>query len=441
MRAYRWGRRVLALAACASPLCSGFGSAVFAQVGSFGGVGGPDLTAPTVVTGRPDAFARPSVEYTALPVGDWLLYPTLFLGALYDTNVEQTPFGLRSPGGRLVPSLLAETTNGISKTTLYGMADGRLYTRGNGDSVSARAGAIENYQLLPDLNFYAQGDYTRQKDLFSTLGVDHSVTTINPTAVGLMPVRNPLSYNQFSGIGTVQKNFDRTFVGFGVSVVDQFYDHTGTGAPNPDGVTYTINGRGGFWLTPDVYTFADGSGDWRRYSTSTFNSSGYRAIAGFGTDRIGLFRGEVFGGYQSENHDFAGLGTVNGGVWGGRVHYYPLPELTVRAGLDQLLGVSFLAPSAGTPLGTSTKATTLLGEATYALSPEWAASGRAGYINTTYVSNPRRDDAWTFGTTVTYSVWRNFALTFDYQHTELSSNVAFQGFSRDVVTLGATYKY
>ena len=109
--------------------------------------------------------------------------------------------------------------------------------------------------------------------------------------------------------------------------------------------------------------------------------------------------------------------------------------------LDQVLGVSFLAPSSGTPLGTSTKATTLLGEATYALGPEWAASGRAGFINTTYVSNPRRDDAWTFGTTVTYSVWRNFGLTFDYQHIELSSNVAFQGFSRDVVTLGATYKY
>ena len=441
MRAHRGSLRGLALAAGATSLCCGFPSGAFAQVGSFGGIEGPSLSQPSVITGRDDAFARPSRDYSALPVGDWLLYPTLFVGALYDTNVEQAPSGRSSPGGRLVPSLLAETTNGLLKSTLYGMADGRLYTRGSGNTVSARAGVIENYQVLPDLNFYAQGDYTRQKDLFSTFGIDHSVTTLNPTAVGLTPTRNPLSYNQVAGLASAQKNFDRTFVGFNVSVVDQFYDSTGTAAPNPDGATYTVNGRGGFWVTPDVYAFVDGSVDWRRYSTSTFNSSGYRTIAGFGSDRIGLFRGEVFGGYQSEDHDFAGLGTVSGGVWGGRIHYYPLRELTISAAVDQTLGVTFLAPSAGSPLGTSTKATSVLGQATYALGPEWAASARAGLINTDYVGNPRRDDAWTFGTTITYSVWRNFGLTFDFQHIELATNAAQQGFTRDTVTLGATYKY
>ena len=115
-----------------------------AQVGSFGGVTGPSLAPPTVVTGRADRFAGPSREYTGLPVGDWLLYPTLFAGALYDTNVDQTPSGRSSPGVRLVPSLLAETTDGLLKSTLYGMADGRLYTRGSGNSVSARAGAHAN---------------------------------------------------------------------------------------------------------------------------------------------------------------------------------------------------------------------------------------------------------------------------------------------------------
>ena len=77
-------------------------------------------------------------------LGDWLVYPTVFAGALFDSNPSQSSSGAKSSaGGRLVPSLLAETTNGISKTTLYGMADAQLYTNqsnGNSDTVAARAG-------------------------------------------------------------------------------------------------------------------------------------------------------------------------------------------------------------------------------------------------------------------------------------------------------------
>jgi hypothetical protein len=38
-------------------------------------------------------------------------------------------------------------------------------------------------------------------------------------------------------------------------------------------------------------------------------------------------------------------------------------------------------------------------------------------------------------------VWRSFGLTFDYQHTTLSSNVPLTGYTNDAVTLGASYKY
>ena len=40
--------------------------------------------------------------------------------------------------------------------------------------------------------------------LFSTLGIDHSVTTLNPTGVGLAPVPNALTYNQVSGTASVR---------------------------------------------------------------------------------------------------------------------------------------------------------------------------------------------------------------------------------------------
>jgi hypothetical protein len=452
MTANRQRRYALRVGACAVILLAGCASAAVAQVGAFGGTGGPSLTPPPVVV-RDDPFARPSRDYSALPVGDWLLYPTVFLGATYDSNVGQTSVNkTASGGGRLVPSLLAERTDGIHKTTLYGMADGRFY--GNHDSVStadtvsARAGLIQRYQPTADLVVNAQFDYTRQRDLFSTFGIDHSVTTLNPTAIGLSPVANPLAYNQFAGTASVQKTFDRAFVSFGGSIVDISYDTDPLlGAPSPNGTTYTGTGRGGFWFTPYLYAYLEGTVDQRRFADDHFNSNGYRTVGGIGTDQIGLFRGEVYGGYQSERHDFAPLGTVNGAVFGGRVYYYPTRELTISASVDESLGVSLLEMVPGA-LGTNTRATSALLQATYALAREWAASARFGYIRTDYVDTIRRDDAWTGGATVTYSVWQNFGLTLDYQHVALTSNVPFQGFlltptgfTRDVVTLGGTYKY
>jgi hypothetical protein len=440
----RQARRVLLFAGCLlAGGCPGTASDSWAQVGALGGLTGPSLEAPPVVVQNTDPFARPNRSHGALPVGEWLVYPSVFFGAVYDSNVDQGATGkVSSAGGRLVPSILAENSDGIHKTTFYGMADGRAYTDNSVSStVAARTGLIQRYQPLADLTFTAQGDYTRQKDLFSTFGIDHSVTTLNPTGVGLSPTVNPQTYNQYTGLVSVQKVFDRAFVNVSGSVVDIIYDSTPTGTQSPNGVTYTGVGRGGFWFTPFLYAFAEGSADQRRYSTSTFDSNGYRTIGGVGSDQIGLFRGEVYGGYQQERYDSAALGTVNGTVAGGRLYYYPLRELTIAGSVDETLGVSQLQVSPTSPIGTSTRVTTSLVQATYAIAPEWAAAARLGYIHTTYVGTTRLDDAWTGGATITYSVWLNFALTLDYQHIELKSNVPLQSFTRDVVTLGATYTY
>jgi hypothetical protein len=441
--AIRACRRAL-MAAIAAVLCLAFTCASNAQVGSFGGPGGPTLSAPPVIVDRDDPFARPSSSYSALPVGGWLLYPTLFVGTVFDDNVTQSATDKTSSAGvRLVPSLLAEATDGIHKTTFYGMADARAYAdpANNADTVAARTGFIQRYQPTPDLVLNAQADYTRQKDLFSTFGIDHSVTTLNPTAVGLAPTVNPVAYNQFSGTASVQKIFGQAFINFGGSVVDIVYDHgSAAGTPSPNGTTYTGISRGGFWFTPFLYAYGEGSVDQRRYSEDLFNSSGYRAVGGIGTDQIGLFRGEVYGGYQSEQFDSAVLGTVDGTVMGGKAYYYPLRELTISASVDESLGVTLLQPTPFAP-GTSTRATTSLLQATYALAQEWAASGLFGYIHTAYIDTIRIDNSWTAGATVTYSVWQNFGLTFDYQHVQVSSNVPLQSVSRDVFTLGATYKY
>jgi hypothetical protein len=230
------------------------------------------------------------------------------------------------------------------------------------------------------------------------------------------------------------------FFNLGGSAVDIVYDNAGPTAPSPDGVTYTGVGRAGLWFTPALYLYAEGSLDHRSYSSGQLNSSGYRAVGGIGSDQIGLFKGELFGGYQVEQFDFAPLGSVASSVFGGSIYYYPLPELTLRGSVNQSLGVSLLAQLPGT-LGTSTKADTALLQATYSLAKEWNVGARFGYIRTTYTDVSRIDNAWTAGATISYSVWQNLGITLDYQYVQLASTAPLQSFTRNVVTLGLTYKY
>lgn len=418
-----------------------------AQIGSYGGPAGPQLEAPpTPGAGEGNPLApAPSTEH-ALVVGDWLLYPTALAAGVYDSNPNQNPTGARAVGGlRLVPNIVAERTDGINKTNLYGMVDSKIYTgQSAANDVAARLGATEDYQPVPDWLLHGRADYTRQKDLFSAFGTSpsgHLVVPLNPTAIGLEPVANPTSYNQLSGDAAVQKRFGNAFVQLGGSVVDILYDRTSTPAPSPNGTVYTGIGRGGFWVTPDFYGYLEVAGDSRNYATSGLSSSGYRTAVGIGSHQIGLFQGQVFGGYQAENYNSSGIGTVGTSVYGGILHYYPLPELTIDVGVNRTLGVSLLAATPTSPLGTATKVTYFLSDAAYTLAPEWTASAHLGYIHTDYGGSVRRDNAWVIEPTITYSVWQNIGVTFDYQHLELSSSVPLAAFSRDVVTLGLTYSY
>jgi hypothetical protein len=426
------------------PLLAAATFPVHAQLGAIGGSAGPAIEAPPPQSGRPSPLDERGRAENALIVGDWLLYPNAFAGAIYDTNPSQSGQGSQaSAGARLVPSLLAERTDAISRTSLYAMTDARLYATGDTQGiVAARLGAIEDFEPAESWVLHGQGDYTRQRDLFTTLGVTHDLSSLNPTGVGVVPTQQPNTYNQLTGTTSVLKRFSNAFVSFGGSAVDIIYE--GQNGQNntvqqPSGIVLTGTGRGGIWITPDFYTFVSGSVDTRKWNTSSLNSSGFRTLVGIGSDQIGLFSGEAYGGYQQENFDSAAVGTVGGSVYGGRLAYYPLPKLTLRAGADRTIGSSLLGTVPAT--AASSIVTSFLGQITYALFPEWEWSGRAGYVRAAYNETPQRDNGWTAGTTLTYSVWRNFGLTLDYQHVALNSNVPDQGFSRDIVTLGVSYKY
>ena len=84
----------------------------------------------------------PTGEYKeGLPVGGWMLYPSIFVGAEYDSNFNQLATGNRRDAGtslRVSPRLTGSYDGGIHTTQLYGVVDARFF---NADTIAATAGA------------------------------------------------------------------------------------------------------------------------------------------------------------------------------------------------------------------------------------------------------------------------------------------------------------
>ena len=212
------------------------------------------------------------------------------------------------------------------------------------DTVSARGGFAHVYEAQRDLVFRFQGDYTRQTSVFNG-GVNQFEVAPLPNPAGNNPVANPASYNQITGSASVQKTFNRAFVALGTSTTYVSYDNATVqpGSPTttfPDGIVTSLTGRAGAWVGPWLYVFAEPSADWRRFNNASLDSHGYRVIGGVGSDQIGLFRGEIFGGYQAQHFEQGGRGTNSGEVFGARLYYYPTQYWTLSATVDQTLGVS-----------------------------------------------------------------------------------------------------
>lgn len=398
----------------------------------------------------------PNRNYNGLPMGGWLFYPGLTAGAVYDDNIFQSPTNRTARfGTRITPTVTAVRDSGIHQLTVYGTVDARLYSGANqADSIAARAGFAHKYEAMRDLIFRFQGDYTRQTDPFNAAGgFNANAAAANP--FGTAAIANPFSYNQFIGSASATKMFNQSFLSVRGSVAHIAYDSTNgqagsTSIAPTDGTIYAVTGRAGYYVSPLFYAYVEPMLDWRRYALTANNSSGYRVVGGLATERVGLYQGEIFAGYQAERGDqtiVAGVPnpstTVSGTVLGGRLSYEPTRFLKLRATLDETLGVAQVI-NATTPQGTSTKTTLALLQADYAMSRVWTIGGRVGYSRVSYETNLANSGhayGWLGGVRYSYIFSPSFAVTLDYQYTKLDSNVALAGVTRNLITLSGTYRY
>jgi hypothetical protein len=445
------------------------------------------LVSAALIVGTPHSFAdeiAPTGQYKdGLALGGWMLFPSMFLGGVYNSNLTQSAQGTpieNSFGVRAVPRLVGTYDGGIYKTTVYGVVDGDFYHDNvsnsnffDSNTLSVSAGFAELYRPMQDVFFNFYGNYTRERDIFNSalnfnnnaigpVGTPSTVGTapgnipviINP--YGSTPSVNPIPFNQFTGgaYGTVTSG--QGFATLGAAAFYILYDESGDNIPVPfqtslNGADIWVTGKVGYHILPGFYLFGEGDGIFQRFNNSLFNTNGYRAIGGMGwDDPHSLFRGEIYGGYQAQFQDLNGAiippglgippGTTTSPVFGGRISYFPTPYWTVIAQVDETLGVStFLSPTV--PAGAPSLVTTAILQTTYGIARDWSVGVRGGYTRAQFFGISDLQNGWLGGASFNYAIWRNLLLTLDYQYTTMRSNVTFQNFITNMATAGVTYRY
>ena len=425
----------------------------------------PPLTVPD---GEPPLKAG-----TAIPFESWLLYPQINAASTYSDNLFLSPQSRISAWGlSLSPSLTAEWSNGIHQTTLYGNIERRVYPTDNEvNATDGQATFTQKYAPLRDLTFTAQGNYTH-KTLSSNLEdatpseisspatvqlpngdiqlPDGTITSPSGQPVGQaapalnvsgLSLINP--YDQFTGTATVNKIFNHGILTLSASVDRTNYETEAT----RDSTARTYRENGSVWLGPVFYAFTEGSFTMR--SASTADSTSYRLTEGIGTRQFGLFRASAYFGHQGSQQS----GSSGGDVYGGTIKYYPTPDLTITANLDETINISHqTSPStlaltlpadipAQVALSDSTRVTATSLQSNYQISQQWTAVGHLGYTRFEYIDSSKLNNVWLADATLQYSIWKDLTLSWEYQYASVLSNVPLSSAKRNFVMMGALYKF
>ena len=146
----------------------------FAQNAPTGGPGyyGP-AGGPTGVQGYAPADGPSGAYKEGVAAGPWYLFPSIFVGGVYDSNISQSAQGTPVESGwgfRAVPRLTGFYDGGIHKTTVYGVFDGEYFPNSNvgASTLAATVGFGHVYEAMRDLIFNFYGNYTRERDIFNS---------------------------------------------------------------------------------------------------------------------------------------------------------------------------------------------------------------------------------------------------------------------------------
>ena len=498
--------------------------------GSLGGLAspgvGPEAAGVSVYAGN-----APRADQ-GLAIGPWLVYPSFFLGYTFNDNVFATHNNRVGLSGLQVsPSLEAGMDNGLWKSNLSFGASASFYPGTGGQTRSDYALATsvndapptnatghfsfsETWTPKADWAVIGSGNFIRSQGLFGassptngfglgTPGV--TASAFNPSyipSIGTFSSQQQYT-NMYGGQLSVQKTInERTSLSGSIYAQGVSYDSAPSvtgyqgGIPNkvagssgPSGMSYGSTVRGSFYATPQIYVFAQPGVSFNRYNSYIENSNGWQANVGVGSHLVGLFQGEIFGGWQEQTSVYGYFKPQSAPSFGANIQYFPTPRLTLSVNFSQILGAaqssgagSFQAPSANAAAGVALTQQAYL-SANYELNSYMSLNVRGGWGQTQYngaagnggfgsylgsglarpgiaglgfaglgfAGSGYTNQIWSAGASLSYNFWRNTAINLGYTFTEsgrsgqsalsLTNSNLQLGYTQNVFSAGIRYSY
>ena len=419
---------------------------------------------------------------SGIPVGSWLIYPSLRVYSNYSNNVFLAPSArLNAWAFGETPSVTAQWTNGIHTSTIFATVDTQQFPTDNPiDTFNRQVNWTQSYSPLPDVTFTGLADYTHQtiaNALPSSIPSPVTAPVTTATALpngdiqlpngqivtpngqvvgniytgssGAQNIVNP--FDQYTTSFTATKTFNRAILSLSGSWAETDYQYLQNPGPSAFSAfaTQTYRENSSVWLTPILYAYSDGAFSTRRNGEGVDPySQVYRTEGGLGTTEFAGFRGSAYYGYQGSNADTGGAGGI---VYGGKLSYFPSVLWTLTAGFDETInkasgiGVSTQALVVNSaeqiPLSSSTRITSSSFQSVYQIAPQWTTSSNLTYTQIDYYGSPRLDHVWDAAVQLNYDIWRNMTLGWNYDYTIIQSNAPGISANRNFLSMSAEYKF
>lgn len=386
-------------------------------------------------------------EYKPLQVGNWLIESGATVGATYDSNLYSARYNVKSATGvTFAPTITGRLTDGVQNTTFYLQGDARHYVDaddittfggriGIGNSLEIQRGTIWKALLQVGRGQDDAGSYNATGSGAGDAGI--YVKPINSNSLfAATSLLSRIDYSQFSGfwsagLSTSVTRFEDASLSDGTSV-DQSTRDTNS---------YTATGRLGWNVAPVVYAFIEPSATWQQTpNVSDGDTTNYRLAAGIGTDRINLMRGEIFGGYARQMFNDLTSDAKDAFVYGGRLSWFPLRELTLNLTADDSIGVTAAVDGGTTQVYTS-HTRSVASDLNYQFDRTVSASLRASFANVEYTETGRKDDIIRAGADLNYTITGNLGIRLSYTNVNIDSSSDLNSVQRSVYTLGLSGKF
>lgn len=247
--------------------------------------------------------SRPEVDPLGVTAGDFLILPRISLAGSYDDNVLATESNKKSDFGLFVsPEVESHSNWGKHALNLFASADLGRYADYSSED-------FEDWEISAD----GRVDILHSSQLFIGAGGgrDHVYRTSSDDANGVKPTE----FDHANAFGRYLQYLGRFSLQFDASVTRKDYDdvlgvnEVIINQDDRDRNTYRTGIRGGYEILPDSEVYLRLTGNRTDYddvqdaTNADSSSKGYEAVAGIVLDPGGVFFGDLYAGYMSQNYD------------------------------------------------------------------------------------------------------------------------------------------